>query len=209
MPDQALVRADRLLRTAHPRALLGITGAPGAGKSTLAQWLAAELGQAHPGQVAVLGMDGFHLAGAVLERRGSTGVKGAPETFDGHGYLALLRRLRAETDRTVYGPVFHREVEDSVAGELEISPAVRLVVTEGNYLLLDTDPWASVRGALDECWFVESDERVRCGRLVARHEAYGVAPEAARARAYGPDQDNAVLVAATRGRADLVVSPTG
>jgi len=189
------------LAGAGSRRVLGITGAPGAGKSTLAAELVAALAP-----VAVLvPMDGFHLAGAELRRLGRHGRKGAVDTFDAAGYVALLRRLRDAGEECVYAPEFRREIEEPVAGAIAVPRDVPLVVTEGNYLLVRDGPWASVRGLLDEVWFVEVDERVRLDRLVRRHVAYGKDAGAARAWARGSDQRNADLVAATRSRADLVV----
>ena len=197
--DALVGRALRL--GAGGRAVLGVVGAPGAGKSTFAEWLADAAGPT----AARVPMDGFHLADAALERLGRRARKGAPDTFDGWGYLALLRRLAAETDHPVYAPDFDRMLEQPVAGSIAVDPAVRLVVTEGNYLLLDEEPWPLVRDALTEVWYVEQDEAVRRERLVARHVAYGKSPDAARAWVAAVDEPNARLVARGRAGADLVV----
>jgi pantothenate kinase len=188
-------------------AVLGITGPPGAGKSTLADAVVASV----PGAVLV-GMDGFHLAHAALEELGRVERKGAPDTFDAAGYVALLRRVRGLDglgDRVVWAPRFHREIEDAVAGEVPVTAEHRLVVTEGNYLLLDTPPWDEVAGLLDECWYVEVADGVRRTRLQARHEHYGRTPAEAAGRTLGSDERNAVLVTATRDRADLLVVGEG
>ena len=121
-------------------------------------------------------MDGFHLADAALDRLGLRGRKGAPETFDGWGYLALLRRLAAETDHPVWAPGFERTLEQPLAGSIPVGPRSRLVVTEGNYLLLDRPPWPEVRAALSEVWYVEADAGVRLERLLARHVEFGKSP---------------------------------
>lgn len=136
-------------------------------------------------------MDAFHLAHRVLERRGQTDIKGAPETFDVLGYLHTLQRIR-DTDETVYAPVFERSIEDSIAHAVEIGPAVKLIITEGNYLLLDADPWRRVRALLDEAWFVQLDEQVRRQRLLARHLSFG--RDDAEERTNGSDQRNAELI---------------
>jgi pantothenate kinase len=186
------------------RAVLGITGPPGAGKSTLGERLAqavAALGVA----VVRVPMDGFHLANAELVRLGRRDRKGAIDTFDVDGYAALLRRARTVRARTVYAPDFDREVHQPVAGSIPVLPEARLVITEGNYLL-STDPaWRAVRGLLDEVWYCElaSDERVR--RLVARHERFGTAADAARAWVASVDEPNAAAIVAGRDTADLVV----
>ena len=199
----ALLDRARALLEGPGRAVLGITGPPGAGKSTLAAALVDGLG---PG-AALLPMDGYHLSNTVLDALGRRDRKGAPDTFDAAGYAALLARLRSpeEAGGTVYAPCFHREFEESVAAELAFGPAIRLVVTEGNYLLLPDGPWAAVRPLLDACWYVDLEEDERLRRLTARHHAYGKTPREARAWAHGSDQANAALVARTRDSADLWV----
>ena len=200
--DRALARARELAEGPGP-ALLGIAGAPGAGKSTLADRVVAAV----PGAVLV-GMDGFHLAHATLEALGRVERKGAPDTFDAAGYVALLRRIRGlgPGADVVWAPRFHREIEDAVAGAVAVSSAAPLVVTEGNYLLLDEAPWCEVAGLLDECWYVDLDDDVRRTRLQARHEQYGRTPEQARDRTWGSDERNAVLVARSRQRATVIVA---
>ena len=198
--DESLVR--RLLDLmAYDRAVLGICGAPGAGKSTLAARIAARIGDA----AVVVPMDGFHLHDDELARLGLSDRKGAPETFDVEGYTALLGRLRARTDSTVYAPEFDRSRELSVAGAIAVRPEHRLVVTEGNYLLFGGPGWSDVRPLLDEVWFVEGDQEIRVERLVERHVAHGKPPELARHWTLSSDEANAALVAGTRDLADLVV----
>ncbi|MEU3254148.1 nucleoside/nucleotide kinase family protein [Streptomyces sp. NPDC006997] len=204
---EALLARARALPGAGRRAVLGIAGSPGAGKSTLAERLVRELNGGGGPWAARVPMDGFHLADVELRRLGRLDRKGAPDTFDAGGYAALLRRLREESGETVYAPGFERELEQPLAGAVPVVPSVRLVVTEGNYLLLDTGAWRRVRAALDEVWFCELPEPERVRRLVARHERYGKPREAAEAWALGSDQRNADLIAPTRGRADLVVPP--
>jgi pantothenate kinase len=202
--EDLLTRA-RSLSPDGRRAILGIAGSPGAGKTTLAEHLVRELNGAGEPWVAHVPMDGFHLADVVLDRLGRRDRKGAPDTFDAAGYAALLRRLREEDDEVVYAPGFERVLEQPIAGAVPVPPSARLVVTEGNYLLLDTDGWARVRPQLDEVWFCELAERERVRRLVARHEEFGKVHEQAVAWVLSSDQRNAELVAATRDQADLVV----
>jgi pantothenate kinase len=198
-----LVERAAALAAAGPRQLLGIVGAPGAGKSTVAARLVTALG---PEAAVLVPMDGFHLADAELHRLGRHHRKGAVETFDGAGFVALLRRLAATPGpEVVYAPEFRREIEEPIAGAIPVAPHVPLVVTEGNYLLVPDEPWAAVRGLLTEAWYIEVDEEERLRRLVARHMFFGRPLAEARGRSYGSDQANADLIATTKPRADLVV----
>jgi pantothenate kinase len=205
VPAELVDRAQALL-AGRPRAMLGIAGSPGSGKTTLAASLTRALRDVLGADaVAHVPMDGFHLADVELERLGRRGRKGAPDTFDHAGYAALLRRLRAAPPEIVYAPAFDRDVEQPVAGSIPVLPACRLVVSEGNYLLLDDPDWHAARAALDEVWFVEVDEALRSERLVARHVEFGKSPEFARHWVEVTDVPNARLVEASRERADLLV----
>jgi pantothenate kinase len=194
--EALLARAEKLA-AAGGRRILGITGAPGAGKSTVAETIAAHLGEA----ARLVPMDGFHLCQAELVRLGRRDRMGAPDTFDAAGYAALLRRLRDPTEAVVYAPEFRREIEEPIAGAIAVPHDVPLVITEGNYLLL----WAQVRPLLDEAWYVETDEALRIERLIARHIEFGKSAEFAREWVLGSDQRNAQLIAPTREKADAVV----
>ena len=130
--------------------MLGIAGSPGSGKTTLAIALVDELNRRSPGVAVHLPMDGFHLANSTLDHLGLHDRKGAIETFDGWGFVALLDRLRAERGHTVYAPSFHRVVDEGVAGGIAIEDSVQIVVVEGNYLLADGDPWSGARTRFDE-----------------------------------------------------------
>jgi len=167
LPTVYQARIDALLH-AGGRRLLGLVGAPGAGKSTLANALA----QQWPAQIQVVPMDGFHLANATLAQLGRRQRKGAPDTFDADGFVALLKRLRAQsTDEVVYAPNFERTLEEPVAGAIAVHADTPLVVVEGNYLLLGEHPWNQVQALLDEVWFVDTalqtrevQEGGKCGR---------------------------------------------
>lgn len=197
IPAEALARA-RALAVPGQRRLLGLVAAPGAGKSTLAQGLV----QALEGLAQVVPMDGFHLAQSELQRLQRADRKGAPDTFDSAGYVALLRRLRQpQAGETVYAPAFRREIEEPVAGAIAVPAAVPLVITEGNYLLLDAPHWRDVAALLDEVWYLDVDDGLRRDRLLCRHVAHGRSPEAAQQWVEHTDEPNARLIEATRVRA--------
>jgi pantothenate kinase len=187
------------------RQLLGITGAPAAGKSTYAEQLATKL-TADGHKVALVPMDGFHLAQSVLDELGLADVKGAPHTFDGYGFVALLRRLKESPDEEIWAPRFDRAIEDSIAASIGVAPEVTLVITEGNYLLFDEAPWATVRTLLDQCLYVEVPDRLRHERLEARHRHFGRSAAEAHERTFGSDERNARLIAATSHSADAIVT---
>lgn len=202
--SSASERLDALMEGSGRR-ILGIAGLPGAGKSTLVAQLLA-----HAGDIAVgVPMDGFHLANAELARLGRAARKGASDTFDAAGYVALLRRLRGPVPgETVYAPAFHREIEEPIAGEIGVPADTRLVITEGNYLLLDEGPWKDVRGMLDEVWFVDVDDAQRHEQLLARHMRYGRSRQDALDWIEHTDEPNARRIALTAALADFKVRVT-
>ncbi|WP_374115566.1 nucleoside/nucleotide kinase family protein [Streptomyces sp. NK15101] len=200
--DRLAARA-RGLAVPGSRRILGLAGAPGAGKSTLAERLVARL----DGLAVLVPMDGFHLAQAELERLGRADRKGAPDTFDAAGYAALLTRLRTpEPGVTVYAPAFDRSLEEPIAGAVPVPSEVPLVVTEGNYLLHDEGPWAAVLPLLDEAWYLDLDDRSRVSRLVERHVRFGKDRDRAERWVRESDESNARLVVRGRDRAHLVVA---
>ena len=205
----ALVDRAEALLDRSDRAVLGITDPPGSGKSTLTSALLSALSlRLCADAVAHLPMDGFHLADVQLDRHGLRDRKGAPETFDVDGYVATLARLHSSPESVLYVPGFERDLEQPIAAAIAIPPAARLVVTEGNYLLLPDGGWEHVRPLLAEVWFVGVDDDVRRSRLIRRHEEFGKSPDAARAWLDEVDEPNARLVSSTRDAADLVVDLT-
>lgn len=179
--------------------LLGIVGAPGAGKSTFAAVIAEDNG------APILPMDGYHLADEYLEALGRKDRKGAPDTFDAAGYVSALRRLRSGED--VIAPRFDRGRELAVAGALPVPAGSRLVVTEGNYLLHPADGWGPVAGLLDEIWYLDPPDEVRVPRLIARHRGFGRSAEEAAAWVASVDEPNTLLIRAGRDRAGVIVTP--
>jgi pantothenate kinase len=196
---EVLAHRARRLAGLGTRTILAIAGMPGAGKSTLAGRLVDELGAA----AVLLPMDGFHLAQDELARLGRAQSKGAPDTFDAEGYVNTLRRLRRADEPVVYVPFFDRDLEQPIAGAIALPREVPLIITEGNYLLLDEEPWELVVGLVDEAWFCGLDEAERLARLVRRHKAFGKSRLEAERWAFGSDQVNAAVIESSRWRADI------
>jgi pantothenate kinase len=184
------------------RYLIGLAGAPGSGKSTAA----AQLGEVLGGELAVVvPMDGFHLAQNLIEGTPLQDRRGAPDTFDVGGYLNLLRRLRANEEPVIYAPSFRRPLEDPIAAAIAIPQDVPVVITEGNYLLLDRSGWGEIRALLDETWYVIVPDEIRVSRLVQRHIGSGKSGADATAWVNGPDAANTLLIESTRDNADGVL----
>ncbi|WP_412875628.1 nucleoside/nucleotide kinase family protein [Curtobacterium flaccumfaciens pv. flaccumfaciens] len=203
--DQALERAVELARSSR-RTVLGIAGAPGAGKSTLARRIVTEVdGRLGAGTAVQVPMDGFHLSNAALDALGRHDRKGAADTFDADGYVALVRRLVTADEDVVWAPDFDRRVDEPVAGSIAVPRAARLVVSEGNYLLDDAAPWSALPELFTETWFCAVPDDVRLDRLVGRHMWHGRDHDAARAWAVEVDGVNAARVAPTVIRASRTV----
>ncbi|MCU1531308.1 MAG: coaA 2 [Arthrobacter sp.] len=200
---QALTERARQLASSGRREMLGIAGAPGAGKSTLAAQLVAALGK---DRAVLVPMDGFHLANILLVERGLRQVKGAIETFDDAGYANLLHRIRnQQAPETIYAPRFDRELEEPIAGAIPVSASTSLVITEGNYLLSDAGWWPRARTCLTETWYLEPSEETRRRRLIDRHMAHGKNEQEARQWALGSDEQNARMIHATAQKADRTI----
>ena len=199
---ETLERAQRHLNSKASRTILGIVGKPGSGKSTLAQFL---LDQLPEGQDALVPMDGFHLSNEELVILGRRDRKGAPDTFDVGGYAKLLESAKKSSGE-IHFPIFHREIEASIADEGFLKPEIKLVITEGNYLLHSDDGWGIIQPLLDESWYVDVDDSIRLERLIARHIEFGKSPEEARDWALGTDERNAKLIERTRSRANFLIS---
>ncbi len=202
LPEVCVQRITQLLASGS-RKILGLVAPPGAGKSTLAQMLLAQYGAV----VQMVPMDGFHLANSELDRLGRRSRKGAPDTFDSAGYVNLLQRIQSRQpgSNVVYAPDYRREIEEAVAGAIAVQPHTPLIITEGNYLLLDDAPWHEVRAVVDEIWYLDVPDDVRHARLLARHMQFGRTRDEALAWIAHTDEPNAVRIAQTRQRASLCV----
>ncbi|MFE0461684.1 nucleoside/nucleotide kinase family protein [Kitasatospora sp. NPDC058965] len=199
------------------RSMLGLTGAPGAGKSSLARHLVTEVNRAAgAGTAAYVPMDGFHLSNAQLDRLGLRHRKGSPPSFDVHGYVTLLRRLTADRFHEVYVPDFDRTLDEPVAARHLVTPSTRLVVTEGNYLAAEEPGWSEVRPLLHEVWYLDAPDDLRAERLIERQLAIGRDRPSAVSWVTENDQPNGEYVKRSRGRctrilrmADLPLLGTG
>lgn len=195
----AVLGAIRSRGEVQSRVLVGIAGPPGAGKSTLAAALASRLGA----KAAVLPMDGYHLDNALLEERGLLHRKGAPETFDGAGFVGLVRSLRQSAN--VSYPTFDRENDRTVPYGGRIDAATKIVLVEGNYLLLQTPPWSDLKPLFDVTVYLDVPEPVLKSRLVTRWREHGLSALDAEARAEGNDMRNVALVMGSSCQADFVL----
>ena len=198
--------AEMVSRIAHgarsrPRYVFGLAGPPGSGKSTVAARLADALG------AVVVPMDGFHLDNTELDRLGLSGVKGAPETFDAAGFVRLVEQL-THTTEPVRAPSFDRIADRTIARAITVGPDDRIVIVEGNYLLLDRAPWSALRALFDRTGYIDVDDATRVERLVARHVHHGRSLEDAREFVRKSDEANAPIIAATRPRADVLIDPS-
>ena len=201
-PDALIRRLDALPPGRH---LVALAGAPASGKSTLAEALVAGLNARSPGRAAVLAMDGFHYDDRVLGPRGDLPRKGAPHTFDVGGLRHMLKRLRARDEAEVALPVFDRDIEIARAGAAILPQAVEIVVAEGNYLLLDRDPWTALHGLFDVTVSFEVPEEVLRARLAARWQSYDLDPDQIAAKLEENDLPNGRLVRSASIAADYVV----
>jgi pantothenate kinase len=192
-------RIAALAATRAGRVLVGIAGAPGAGKSTLAEALVDRLGP----QAALVPMDGFHLDNAILDARGRRFAKGSPDTFDVAGFEAILQRLKAGGEVIV--PVFDRYIDVSRGSARVVPPGARIIVAEGNYLLLRDAPWDRLHALWDLTAFLDVPMAELERRLIDRWHHHGLSDEDARRRAFDNDIPNARRVIDGSVAADVVL----
>jgi pantothenate kinase len=188
------------------RYMLGITGYPGAGKSTVSEWLVKGVNEQLANNPAmVVPMDGYHFPNEKLKEMQLLELKGIPDTFDAYGFVELLKRLRNTADKNVYCPLFDRSIEASIADAIVIEPRHKLCVIEGNYLLLKKKPWDECRSYFDEVWFIDVTYDTIMPRLLDRHIQGGRSPEGAKAKVESTDLPNAKLIEQTRSFADKLI----
>lgn len=189
----------KTIAESRDRIIVAIAGSPGSGKSTLVAKLAKELNN-----VAVVPMDGFHLDNTILEKRGLISRKGSPETFDPDGYHQFLSRLK-HSNETVYAPLFDRQADLSRAGAIEISSEVKVILTEGNYLLLQHSPWDKLSELFDFSVSLDVSTSLLEERLIKRWLEHGLSRDQAIKRAEFNDLINAKLVQQHSSQADVIL----
>jgi len=209
-PQQALQRLVphilALESQAHARIAIGLAGGPGTGKSTLAAEIVTMLNATKPGSAQLVPMDGFHMRHAKLEAMGQTDFKGAPHTFEGAAFVSFLHHLKG-AQAAVSGPGYSRQIEDVVDDAFTVGPDVRVLVVEGNYLLLTEGPFAGVKPLLDYAVFIDVPRDLVEARLLRRHAEAGLfGEERNRAHIARNDLPNYDLVSLSQDRADVVIS---
>jgi len=191
-----------LLGGERPRTLVGIVGKPGAGKSTVVEEISKKFGFK---LVSIIPMDGFHLSNEELISLGRRDRKGAPDTFDVEGFTSLIKKVRIDFNIDHKFPIFHREIETSIADEGMVPKESKVVVIEGNYLFSEGYNWDSIYPLLDHTWFIDINDEIRIERLIARHIRYGKTPEEAEVWSRGSDETNARFIGLTANRAENLI----
>ena len=191
-----------LLGGHNPRTLIGIVGKPGAGKSTVVEQIQTKY---RSREVSIIPMDGFHLSNEELISLGRRERKGAPDTFDVEGFTSLIKSVKIDHNFDHKFPIFHREIEASIADEGIVPKGSKVVVIEGNYLFSEDHSWNGIYPLLDHTWFIEIDDEVRIERLIARHVRYGKSPEEAENWSRGSDETNARFIELTAHRASNII----
>jgi pantothenate kinase len=191
-----------LLDGENPRTLIGIVGKPGAGKSTVVEEISKKFDSK---LVSIIPMDGFHLSNEELISLGRRDRKGAPDTFDVESFTSLIKRVKSDSNVDHKFPIFHREIEASIADEGMVPKESKVVVIEGNYLFSEDHNWSQVYPLLNHTWFIEIKDEVRLERLIARHIRFGKTPEEAEAWSWGSDETNARFIGLTAYRAENII----
>ncbi len=188
------------------RYLLGLAGSPASGKSTFSGQLVDGINrELNKDAAVVVPMDGYHFSNEVLDEKELRPLKGIPATFDAEGFVDLIKRLKSETTKSVFAPLFDRSIEASIEDGIEIAPHHEIIVSEGNYLLLDAKPWNELRSLFDEIWFIDSTVEKLMPRLLARHKECGRNQEESKAKIESTDLPNAKLIDTTKSRAHRII----
>ena len=209
-PQQAVARLvphilDMASHAHGQRVAIGLAGGPGTGKSTIAAELVTVLDATHPGIAALVPMDGFHIKHAKLEAMGQVDYKGAPHTFEGAQFVNFLHHLKTASE-PVSGPGYSRKIEDTVDDAFTVQAEARILIVEGNYLLLTEGPWAGVKPLLDYAVFIDVPRELVKARLLKRHAEEGLfTEERNRAHIERNDLPNYDLVVRSQDRADVVI----
>jgi pantothenate kinase len=199
-------RVKSLMEGSGSRIAVGLTGGPGVGKSTLATQIVESLNATRPDSAVFVPMDGFHMRHAKLETLGTVKDKGAPHTFEGAEFAKFLKSLKV-ADKPVSGPGYSRKIEDVVDDAFTVAPEARILVTEGNYLLLGQPPWDAVKSLLDLAVFINVPRETVRDRLMKRHAEEGLfTEERNREHVARVDLPNYDLVVASKHRAHLVIN---
>ncbi|VBB09736.1 Hypothetical protein LUCI_5034 [Lucifera butyrica] len=188
------------------RFLLGITGIPAAGKSTLAGGLMRQVNQVLREEAAIMiPMDGFHYSNERLAQEGLLALKGIPATFDDAGFVGLIRKIRTAGREKIFCPAYDRGLHNPVTAAICVEPGHKIIIVEGNYLLLEAPPWQELTALIDEFWFIDVSSAVSRERLLQRHALSGRSREEALRKIDSTDKPNAELILQTRSRADKII----
>lgn len=190
----------------NKRFLLGITGIPGAGKSTLANSLMKNINEILHKEIAiVVPMDGFHYHNDILVTKGLLAVKGSFKTFDSEKFVALIKKIASEKVEKIYCPAYDRNLHNPVDDSILIESKHKIIIVEGNYLLLDTCPWKELVDLFDESWFIDTPQAISKERLINRHIVTGRSASEAFHKVNSTDTPNAELILQTRYRANKII----
>lgn len=190
------------------RLIVAVAGPPGSGKSTAADKIVETLNAEQSGLAALLPMDGFHFDDAVLNTMGRRAYKGAPDTFDVGGLRSLLHRIAANEEPEIAVPVFDRDLEISRGSARLIPSSVQIIIVEGNWLLLNDEPWPRLHAQFDLTVMVEVPEAELRRRLTERWQGYGLSADEIAHKLDGNDLPNGLRVISDSCASDLTFAAT-